>query len=191
MDTNPSQPKPPHPDNAGRHSWLGRRKRIISRDVSPADPVGVDAVEKENHAAAGGSLHPADVIGNPGLRAARPGESILDPTLFTERQRRPGQNRVYHLTQAAIVLTLLAACGAIVGTLMEHRLRALAVAAVACVTGTISVKLVRSSRLAYRLRGYVAAACVLAMISMAACFFMPNFHRDADVLHPAPVAGKP
>lgn len=157
-------------------SWRGRRKRIVAREV-PAEEI--DRVETEMRAAAAGSLQPADVISVPALPGGPP-ESILDPTLFSERHRRADQNRVYRYTQIAVCLSLLTSCGAILGTLLQHRLRALVIAAFACVFAAVAIKLVRSSRLAHRLRGYVAAACVLALVSAAACYLMPSLHDRSE-----------
>ena len=178
MDTDDSQPRDlqPRNDQPTGHSakpWLGRRKRIVARELSAVE---IQQVEREMLAAAQAPIQPMDVIDIPGLPPSSPPEAIIDPTQFMERHRRPADHRVYQLTLLAIVITLLASCTAIVGTLLEHRLRALVIGAVACVSAAFAVKFVRSSRLAHRLRGYVAAACVLAIVSMAACFFMPNFH---------------
>jgi hypothetical protein len=186
MDPNETFPLGPGRDAPGGVGspeptpWLGRRKRVVAREVVSPEVAAVSAVASEMLDAASGAIRPMDVIDIPSIAPAPP-EAIIDPTQFLERQRRPSHNRVYHLTQGALVVTLLASCGAFLGTLMEHRLRAVAVAAVACASAAVGVHLVRSSRLAHRLRGYVAAACVLALISVAACFVMPNFHSaDPD-----------
>jgi hypothetical protein len=176
MDSEPPHPPDPNseptgkgpsdgnPDGAIVKPWLGRRKRIVAREV-------VREVESEMLSAADGSLKPADVIDIPSLPSpGHPPEAIIDPTLFMERHRRPEQHRAYRLTQLMIAITLLTASAAILGTLMEHRLRALVIAGISCVAAAISVKLVRSSRLAHRLRGYVVVSCIFSLLAVAACF---------------------
>ena len=175
------------PEEPAAPTWQGqgRRKRITARELSPVE---VEQVESEMLAAAEGIIQPSDVIDIPTLRPGEP-EAIIDPTQFSERHRRQGDNRSYRLTQIAVGLSLAASCGAFLGTLMDRRLRALVIAGFASVCAGVAVKLVRSSRLARRLRGYVVAACALALISAAACFFLPNFHdrNDTDEKKPVPV----
>ena len=173
----------PHAHPTGDNAWFGRRKRIASREVSPVEIEG--AITAEMQSAAHGSLKPADVIDIPGLPAGPPPEVILDPTLFSTRRRHPGQNLAYRLTQLVALAAPMCALGAIGFSFMQHRLRAMMLAGVACLLSAVAVRLVRKSQLARRLRGYVAAACILALIAMVISM-MPNLFRDDG--KPAPPA---
>jgi hypothetical protein len=161
-------PAPPPLADTGvvRDGWFARRKRIVAREVTPLAPdSAAGAVAREMRSAALGELRPVDVIDIPRSHAGRP-EAVLDPTLFSERHRKRGQNTAYRITQITAVLSLLTASAGIVVALLEEPILARTLAGTACGLGTLTVCLVRSSRLAYRLRGYAVAACAFAMISL-------------------------
>ena len=158
-------------------AWFGRRKRVAAREIGSSQPHALSEIEQEMKASATGGLKPADVIDIPSGSPRRPPEVLLDPTLFSERQRKRGQNFTYHLTQTTLTTGFFSACAAIVSALLEHRLRAELLAVAACLLGVVSVRLVRMSRLAYRLRGYVAATCVLGGIALAISL-LPSFTHD-------------
>jgi hypothetical protein len=146
---------PAAPITQGR-AWFGRRrrKRVAAREVEAT------AVTS---AASGNAIVEAP---EPPATPTLP-ESVLDPTLLGERHRKHSQNFAYRLTQVAALLSLIAACGAILSVLLEDVHLGRISAGVACLLGVSSVWLVKRSRLAYRLRGYAAAACVLAAIALA------------------------
>ena len=175
MENDDPQPEDIRAESPPNRQWFGRRKQITSRDISPA----MSDVEVEMHAAASGSLKPADVIDIPSLRSAPPPETILDPTLFSVRMRRPGQNRAYRATQILVSVAFVGASFGIVNSIVGHRLRALVSAGLACVICAIAVKVVQKSRLAYRLRGYVAAVGIFAALSVAVGLMPSMFHVEA------------
>src|SRR5260221_382425 len=112
----------PQPADAGvvREGWFARRKRIVAREVTPLPPAdAAEAVAREMRSAALGELQPADVIDIPRMPQGRP-EAVLDPTLFSERHRKRGQNTAYRITQVTAVLSLLAASAGIVLALLEE-----------------------------------------------------------------------
>lgn len=176
METNVPPPNDPPPNRP----WLGRRKQIASREVI----LTAGDVELEMQAAARGLLTPADVIDVPSLPNRPPDESILDPTLFSVRQRRTGQNVAYRFTQFIIVAAFIVSCAAIVNSLLGHRHRALASAGLGCIISAVAVKLVQASRLAYRLRGYVAAVGILSAIALALSLMPPLFHAETPSTPP-------
>src|SRR5437016_5496455 len=137
--------------------WFGRRKRIVAREV-PRDPARDVARDPTV------DLKSSDVIDPPPRAAASHRDSVLDPTLFSERQRKRGHNFGYRLAQLTTLACILTAALSIAWALLDHRRRAQGLAAGACLLAMIDFRLVKLSRLAYRLRGYVAAGCVLATI---------------------------
>lgn len=166
------------PDDAARaeappnREWFGRRKQIESREITPA----TSDVEIEMLAAARGSLKPADVIDIPSLRNTPPPELILDPTLFSVRQRRPGQNFAYRATQLMIAAAFVGAAVGIANSIVGHRLRGMISAGLGCLLCAAAIKVMRKSRLAYRLRGYVAAVGIFSALAVAFCL-MPFPYR--------------
>jgi hypothetical protein len=182
MNIEDPQPEPAPQKESTIRPWFGRRKKVVSTEVATHAPQVTQNPTAD-------SIRPTDVIDIPSSVPPSAQESIIDPTLFSQRQRRPGQNFAYHLTQALVAVAILTASAGIVGTLMDHRLRALIIAGTGAVCSIIAFVLVKRSRLAHRLRGYVAAACVLSLLSMGACFFMPNFlhgPHSADEADPTP-----
>jgi hypothetical protein len=176
--------RPMGSDATAGHNWFGRRKRIVAREVSRAaaavsgdEDDAVAAVEREMRSAALGVLKPADVIDLPPALEGRPPESVIDPTLLGERHRKHSQNVAYRLTQAAVALTVVASLGAILAALLEDAVLAQVLSATACVVAVLGVRLVRGSRLAYRLRGYAAAAGALAVIALVVSV-LPQFLHD-------------
>src|SRR5882757_9427627 len=112
--------------------WFGRRKRIVAREV-PRDPARDPAVD----------LQSSDVINPPPRATASHRDSVLDPTLFSERQRKRIHNFGYRLTQLAILSCILAAALSIAWALLDHRRRAQGLAVGACVLGLIAFRLVK------------------------------------------------
>jgi hypothetical protein len=175
--------RPVDSDASGRRPWFGPRKRVVAREVTAAasaagdegDPVA--AVEREMRSAALGVLKPAEVIDLPSPTEARPPEAVIDPTLLGERHRKHSQNVAYRLTQAAVALTVIASLTAILAVLLEDQVLAQVLSATACVVAVLGIRLVRGSRLAYRLRGYAAAAAAIAVISLIASV-LPQFFHD-------------
>ena len=188
MNDDVPAPSDPHDPADGSSalppSWLGRpRKRIASREVSAT----AAAVEREMRDAALGKLAPADVIDAP----ARRSEAVLDPTLYSERHRKRGQNATYRLTQFCALVTLLASLIAIVVALLDDPFVARVLAGAACATAILSVYLVRRSRLAYRLRGYAAAVCVLALIALLVSVLPLGPHEENKAQPTPPQAPAP
>jgi hypothetical protein len=68
--------------------------------------------------------------------------------------------------------------------LLDHRRRAQGLALGACLLGLICIRLIRLTRLAYRLRGYGAAACILAAISLVVSLLPQLISGDARPLTP-------
>lgn len=175
MEIDEPQPEETGADSPPARPWFGRRKQIASREITPT----TSDVEAEMRAAARGSLKPADVIDIPSLRNSPPPELILDPTLFSVRLRRPGQNFAYRLTQFLTALVFIGASAAIANSFVGHRLRAIISAALACIVCAVAVKVVRKSRLAYRLRGYVAASGIFAVLALAMSLMPTLFHVES------------
>jgi hypothetical protein len=156
MDREPDVPTEgnlPAPITEGR-AWFGRRrrKRVAAREIQAT----VSAASDRD-----AIVEASEPRGIPTLP-----ESVLDPTMLGERHRKHGQNFAYRLTQAAALLSLIMACGGILSVLLEDVHLGRVLAGGACAMGVACVWLVKRSRLAYRLRGYAAAACVLAGIAM-------------------------
>ena len=155
-------------------SFGGRRKRIVSREVSPVQDLP-RRVEEEMQSAARGALRPMDVIDIPNLPPrAGLNEVLMDPTLISHRQRRYKQNYLFQLTRVITVLVFLSSCAAIALYFFNHRLWAQFISGTACLSAAASIKLVRSSRLLYRLRGYVAAGCLLSLAAFCVTMWMPS-----------------
>ena len=171
MDAGEHQPEDPTGGKARDGGWFGRRKRVVSHEVS-SGPVTERHLEVRDEVieAARGTLRPADIIDIPSLPAGPPSEAVLDPTLFLQRTRRRGANLAYRITQLVTLVAPLSASASLAFAFTGHRLRAMVLAAAACLLSGISVWLVRRSSLARRLRGYAAAACVLAVIALALSF---------------------
>jgi hypothetical protein len=163
---------PHQPDVTGEagSSIHNRRKRIVAREVSPAE----DTPREPR----GPTPEPTDLIEPHAAPHHHAGESIiLDPTqVVGERQRRHGANFKYHATQVCIGFSVLMAAIAIACILSDEPLTAQILAGSAFVLAVAAVFIVRSSRLAYRLRGYAAAAGVLAVLSLVASFLPSPFH---------------
>jgi hypothetical protein len=179
----PAEDRPEFVDD--RKAWFGRRrKRIEAREVSTPMLPSAKAVEREMRTAAGVDWAPVEVIDAPRmpLGSAEPA-TVIDPTQFSERHRKRGQNFVYRVTQMLLVGSLVAACVAIVAALLEDPVLGRWLAGSACVAGVACVWLVRRSRLAYRLRGYAVAACALAGMALIASLLI---HATPEEQHPAP-----
>jgi hypothetical protein len=153
------EPAPPAAPLSTARAWFGRRrrKRVAAREV--------DATT-DTTAAAAVMATSESVVDPPEAPPATLPESVLDPTLLGERHRKHSQNFAYRLTQAAALLSLLAACGALLSVLLEDVVPGRVLAGGACALAVASVGLVKRSRLAYRMRGYAAAFSVLAAIAM-------------------------
>src|SRR5258708_24925035 len=120
-------------DTDDRHAgapapWFGRRKRIVAREVTPEASPNPSADRK-----------PADVIDAP-ARPAPARDAVLDPTLFSERQRKRGHNFAYRLTQLTTLLCILTAAVSIAFSLLDHRRRAQGLALGACLLGLICIR---------------------------------------------------
>ena len=173
----------------GTGAFGGRRKRVSSREVPAERADGPRRVADEMRAAAQGSLKPIDVINIPNLPPkAGLNEVLLDPTLLSERQRRSKQNYIFQITRVITVLVFLASCVAISLFLLEHRRWAQLIAGAACLSAAASIKLVRSSRLLYRLRGYVAAGCILSLLAFCITMWMPSFTETVRRTVPVPTS---
>jgi hypothetical protein len=176
-DLNP--PNPQSSAGGSPSSWFGRRKRIVSREVhsEPAhSKPPSESVTSEMHSAAGRALGPADLIQPP---APRPADAlVVDPTAFSVRQRKRSENRTYRLAQGALALSFLSGAGSIVTFFIGDHTLALWLAIGACALAILGVIIVRSSRLAYRLRGYAAATGVFAVSALVLTFFPSPAHED-------------
>lgn len=149
-------------------NWHHRRKRIVAREVSSqSEPSSAPTVEA------------GDVVNlDPMARHTTRESLIVDPTqVVGQRQRRHGENLRYRVTQASIGLAFLLAAVAIACVLTDESLMAQILAGSAFSLAVLGVYLVRQSRLAYRLRGYAAAAGILAALSLIGSFLPSPFHQ--------------
>jgi hypothetical protein len=165
--------------------WSGRRKRIVAREIAHHPSGGAGS-------ATGNAVSRIDVRSGDLSDAPRPSdsattESVLDPTQLGERHRKAGHQAAYRLAQGATLLAFLAAATAIALAIAENARVSKWLAGGACVLALASLPLVRSSRLVFRLRGYVAAACILSAIALALSLMPGLFHDDGKpVPHAAP-----
>lgn len=184
-------PTPPAPDgapNAGPNpsAWFGRRKRVTAREVSSAAPSDTtphpaDIVAGEMQVAAAGHLRPADLI-EPPAPPPPVDPLVVDPTTLGVRQRKSGHNFLYRLAKLLLLGTFIAGAMAIAGCFNGDQAPAFWVALGACGGAVIAALIVRSTRLAYRLRGYAVAAIVFAVISLIFTFIpMPVQSDDVPV----------
>lgn len=180
-----------HDSQGSGSAFGGKRKRVVSREVLPQQADAPRKVAEEMRAAARGPLKPMDVIDIPNLPPrAGLNEAILDPTLISERKRGNKQNYLFQATRILTALVFIASCAAIALLFFNHRLWAQAISGTACAAAAASIKLVRSSRLLYRLRGYVAAGCVLSVLAVALTIFLPSI-SPVDGHNPTPKEAKP
>jgi hypothetical protein len=125
-------------------------------------------VKTEMQSAANGALAPADLVESP---PTRPTEAlVVDPTAFSERHRKRSEQRSYRLAQVILTLAFLGGAATIVTFLIGDHAAAVGQGIGACVLAFLGVIIVRSSRLAYRLRGYAAATAVFAVVSLGLTF---------------------
>lgn len=153
-------------DEGQNAAWRNRRKRIVAREVSP------DTIVQTS---------PAPVVARPTATVPPPPADplIVDPTQYVGiRKRREGSHLKYRLTQACIIASLGTAATGIAMMLTDESLVAQILGGSALVLAVVAVQLVRMSRLSYRLRGYAAAAGVLAVLALTASF-LPSPFSDA------------
>lgn len=112
-EVNPNEPsrgaEPP------RSTWLGRRKRIVSREVHSEPAHGQppsSAVASEMRLAAENALAPADLVESTAAGLVEP--TVVDPTAFSVRHRKHSENRTYRLAQVLLALSFMSSGGAIV-----------------------------------------------------------------------------
>src|SRR5947209_7644619 len=189
MDTH--QPHSGAGSGGGSHGgggWHHRRKRIVAREVPGAgeQPAATaQEVERETQLAARGSVAPGELVDAPCRQPAPAAVDslIVDPTqLVGERHRRHAAQIKYRLTQASAGLSLLGAAVAIAMMFDDEPAVAQSLAGAAVLLALLAIYFVRTSRLAYRLRGYAAAAGILAALAMAFSLLPNPFHEE-----PAPV----
>jgi hypothetical protein len=187
---------PQQGDAGGGGGWRNRRKRIVAREVPagerPTAETTAEAaeVEQETRLAARQAIAPSELLDASYSSPSPQVDSlIVDPTqLVGERHRRHGANAKYRATQVSAGLSLLGAAVAIAMVFDDESTAAQVLAGVAVALAVLAVYLVRTSRLAYRLRGYAAAAGVLAVLAMAFSLVPNPFHEEPA---PAPPAAQP
>lgn len=178
---------PPQGDaTSGSSGWRNRRKRIVAREVRadelPAAETTAAAaadVECETRLAARDAIVPGELVDAPYAPPAQVDSLIVDPTqLVGERHRHHGAHVKYRATQLSTGLSMVGAVVAIAMVFDDESTVAQVLAGVALVLALVGVYLVRTSRLAYRLRGYAAAAGVLAAIATAFSLVPNPFHEE-------------
>lgn len=172
--------------SSGSSGWRNRRKRIVAREIPagerPAAEAAADA-ERETRLAARQGIAPRELLDVPNAPSARVDALIVDPTqIVGERHRRHGANAKYRATQASAGLSLLGAAVAIAMMFDDESTAAQCLAVAALALAVVAIYFVRTSRLAHRLRGYAAAAGVLAALAVAFSLLPNPFHEE-----PAPI----
>ena len=154
-------------------TFRGRRKRITAREVDPTE----DVERETRRSAGGGAIEPDDLLTHSTASRDEPPETaIVDPTLVVgQRHRRQSAHFKYRCAQLSIALSLTQATVAIACVFIDEPLPAQILSGGALVFAVIAIYIVRHSGLAYRLRGYAAAAGVLAAISLGVSFLPVMF----------------
>jgi hypothetical protein len=171
--------------------WHGRRKRIVARDISANEQQRADGdsngdsaaadVAHETRLAARQAIAPGELVDASYSPKPDIDSLIVDPTqLVGGRHRRHGANAKYRATQVSTGLSLLGATVAIAVWMFDDEQPGVAesLATAGLVLAIMAIYFVRTSRLAYRLRGYAAAAGVLAALALALSLLPNPFHEE-------------
>jgi hypothetical protein len=155
-------------------AWFIRRKRIVAHEVKKQHTAEIEA---EMRSAGENAIVPSELMDAPPV-VPRTIEPLVDLSVFTGRQRKRAANLAYRFTQFAIAVGVFAAAVAIFCALQEDPMTARILSGAACLLGAISVRIVRRSRLAHRLRGYSGALCVLAVLAAITSWVPIHFHSE-------------